>query len=64
MGQDTGGVGEVVGGSFEAISVGSWGIKGELGIEGCEIIKNVHELVLEIVTDKWTVGVVAQGRVP
>ena len=55
---------EVVGGSFQAVGAATRGVYGELGVERGEVVENIHELELEIIAHKRSVGVVSQRRVP
>src|SRR5687767_2251373 len=55
---------EVVGSGLEAIGATCGSVDRELRVKSGEVVEDVHELKLEVVTNKWSLSAVAQSRIP
>jgi hypothetical protein len=64
MGENSSGEREVVGCGLEAFGMASRCVDCKLGVEGGEVIENVHQLVLEVIPHHRSFGIVSKGGIP
>ena len=62
--KNAGGEREVVGCGLETFGVASWCINRKLGVKRGEVVKDVHELVLQVVPHHRSIGVISKSGIP
>jgi len=64
MRKDTGRLGEVARRHLQPVDIDVVRRDAQLAVERREVVEDVEELVLEVVLDERSVGIVPQGRIP